>query len=133
MLKTGTGSWFFNRKCQKSLFPFPVFNFQGFTLLFWQKVGRIWPFLANFLGISTGSSFISAGSGPKSADFSKFSRLHALCGKKFWKLAFFPWKNGIGNRKSADFSNFSRLHALCGKKFWKLATGNGNRVQIQRI
>ena len=49
--------------------------------------------MANFLGISTGSSSISAGSGPKSADFSKFSRLHALCGKKFWKLA-----TGNGNR-----------------------------------
>ena len=96
MLKTGTGSWFFNRKCQKSLFPFPVFNFQGFTLLFWQKVGRIWPFLANFLGISTGSSSISAGSGPKSADFSKFSRLHALCGKK---LRNFATGNGNGVQK----------------------------------
>ena len=71
---------------KKAYFRFRFLNFQGFTLLFWQKVGRIWPFLANFLGISTGSSSISAGSGPKSADFSKFSRLHALCGKKFWKF-----------------------------------------------
>ena len=78
---------------KKAYFRFRFLNFQGFTLLFWQKVGRIWPFLANFLGISTGSSFTSTGSGPKSAEFSKFSRLHALCGKKFWKLA-----TGNGNR-----------------------------------
>ena len=48
-------------------------NFQGFTLVFSQKVRRISPFLANFskkfskmtnfLGISTGSSSVSAGSG----------------------------------------------------------------------
>jgi len=30
--------------------------------------------MTNFLGISTGSSSISAGSGPKSADFSKFCK-----------------------------------------------------------
>mgnify|MGYP005645398515 CR=1 FL=1 len=44
----------------------------------WQKVSKI--------------GLFSLKNCRKSAVFSKFSRLHALCGKKFRKLAYFPWK-----------------------------------------
>ena len=46
--------------------------------------------MTNFLGISTGSSSVFAGSGPKSADFSKFSRLHlSKLAKSLENLTFF--------------------------------------------
>ena len=89
--------------------------------------------LTNFLGFSTGSSSISAGSGPKSADFSKFSRLHALCGKKFWKFdldllkmpnflrphqIFQEIQGFIAFLCGNIFSNFSRLHLIILAKSW---------------
>ena len=110
------------------LFPFPVFKFH----LFWPIFQKNFQKKTNFLGISTGSSSIS----PKSADFSNFWRLHALCGKKlvefdlFWHI-FQKMTNFLGistgsssistgsGPKSAYFSKNSRLHVLCGKKFWK--------------
>ena len=85
--------------------------------------------MTNFLGISTGSSSISAGSGPKSADFSKFSRLHALCGKKLVKMGSKNGKIATKRKRKLIFKNFQRLHAPCGKKLRNFATGNGNGVQ----
>ena len=71
------------------LFTFPVFKFK-FSRLHLSIFAKSFENLTNFLGFSTGSSSISAGSGPKSADFSKFSRLHAL-----------PWQKvaEFGHRK----------------------------------
>ena len=88
------------------------------------KISKKWPI--NFLGIS-------AGGGPKSADFSKFSRLHALCGKKFWKFdldllkvpnflrphqIFQEIQGFIAFLCGNIFSNFSRLHLIILAKSW---------------
>ena len=54
----------------------------------------------------------------KNFKISKFSRLHALCGKKLVKMGSKTGK--IAKKRTeaeVDFSKFSRLHALCGKKF----------------
>ena len=50
----------------------------------------------------------------KSANFSKFSRLHALCGKK---LRNFATGNGNGVQKCLKTMFFEKKHALFGKKF----------------
>ena len=77
------------------LFPFPVFKFH----LFWPIFQKNFQKKTNFLGISTGSSSIS----PKSADFSNFWRLHALCGKKLVKMGS---KNGKIAKKNGSGSWF---------------------------
>ena len=46
--------------------------------------------------------------------FSKFSRLHALCGKK---LRNFATGNGNGVQKCLKTMFFEKKHALFGKKF----------------
>ena len=46
--------------------------------------------------------------------FSKFSRLHALCGKK---LRNFATGNGNGVQKCLKTMFFEKKSALCGKKF----------------
>ena len=50
----------------------------------------------------------------KSANFSKFSRLHALCGKK---LRNFATGNGNGVQKCLKTMFFEKKRALLGKKF----------------
>ena len=67
----------------------------------------------------------------KSANFSKFSRLHALCGKKLRNLA-----TGNGNRvqnclKTLVFEKKTRIFSKNFEKlpvFSKKITGNGNRM-----
>ena len=105
------------------LFPFPVFknqtfqvfsqkvsriwpislDFQPEVVLFPPEVGLNQLIFQNFQGFTRFVAKSWWKWGPKMAkllkkteaevDFSKFSRLHALCGKKFWKLA-----TGNGNR-----------------------------------
>ena len=99
MLKTGNGSWIFHRKCQKK--PISVSGFQKMT---------------NFLGISTGSSSISAGSQLFFQNFQGFTRLVA---KSWWKwglkMAKLLKKSGNGSWFFKIFKGFTRLVAKsCG-------------------
>ena len=102
LLKTGNGSWIFHRKCQKK--PISVSGFQKMT---------------NFLGISTGSSSISAGSQLFFQNFQGFTRLVA----KSW------WKWGLKMANLLKNGNGSWFFKYFGKKLRIFATGNGNRVQ----
>ena len=92
------------------LFPFPVFKFH----LFWPIFQKNFQKKTNFLGISTGSSSIS----PKSADFSNFWRLHALCGKKLVKMGS---KNGkIAKKTEAEVDFWNMFFEERAQKVWNL-------------
>ena len=95
MLKTGNGSGFFHRKCQKK--PISVSCFQKMT---------------NFLGISTGSSSISAGSQLFFQNFQGFTRFR---GKKLVKMGSKICKNAKKRKRKLIFlrkPNISRLHLM---------------------
>ena len=75
--------------------------------------------MTNFLGFSTGSSSISAGSQLFFQNFQGFTRLVA----KSW------WKWGLKMAKLLKNGNGSWFFKYFGKKLRNFATGNGNRVQ----
>ena len=106
MLKTGNGSGFFHRKCQKK--PISVSCFQKMT---------------NFLGISTGSSSISAGSQLFFQIFQGFTRLVA---KSWWKWGLKMaklLKNGNGSWFSLGNQIFQGFTSV----FWQKVAKFGNR------
>ena len=113
MLKTGNGSWIFHRKCQKK--PISVSGFQKMT---------------NFLGISTGSSSISAGSQLFFQNFQGFTRLVA---KSWWKWGLKMAKLLKKRKRKLIFlrkSNFSRLHlSILAKscEIWQQETEMGSK------
>ena len=91
----------------------------------------------NFLGISNGSSSIFAGNGPKSAEFSNFSRLHALCGINLVKMGSKNGKIAKKRKRKLIFETcfLKRTRAfwqkvwnlqVVAKRFGKLAFGNGS-------
>ena len=103
MLKTGNGSWIFHRKCQKK--PISVSGFQKMT---------------NFLGISTGSSSISAGSQLFFQNFQGFTRLVA---KSWWKWGLKMAKLLKKAETEVDFSKFSKA----SRAFWQKVAKFGHR------
>ena len=100
MLKTGNGSGFFHRKCQKK--PISVSGFQKKT---------------NFLGFSTGSSSISAGSQLFFQNFQGFTRLVA---KSWWKWGLKMAKLLKKEETEVDFSKFSKASRALWQKVAKL-------------
>jgi len=103
MLKTGNGSGFFHRKWQKK--PISVSVFQKMT---------------NFLGISTGSSSISAGSQLFLQIFQGFTRLVA---KSWWKWGPKMAKLLKKEETEVDFSKFSKA----SRALWQKVAKFGHR------
>ena len=86
------------------------------------KIGKIFQKMTNFLGISTGSSSISAGSQLFFQNFQGFTRLVA---KSWWKWGLKMAK--LLKKEETEF--FKASPQYFGKKLRIFATGNGNGVQ----